>query len=129
MALSNFYLEDIMDLVGAMMFVLAGAELPVAYVELLEFDAAGELESALNEAFIKLLEFAHDRDLRANNQSLDREMRRELQRSLKKIAGLAEPSIGTDRTDGRSRHHDRTKGVARRVEASTNRLDAPVAVV
>lgn len=93
MALSYLDLEDIMDVVGAMMFVPAGAELPVAYVEGLKFDATGELESAMNEAFIKLLEFAHDDHLRATNLALDGEMRSELQRSLEKIAGLVEPSI------------------------------------
>src|SRR3954469_23654309 len=127
MALSNLHIEDIMDVVGAMMFVLAGAELPVAYVELLEFDATGELESTLDEGFFKLLEFAHDRDLRANNQSLDREMRLDLQRSLEKIADLVEPSMGTYRRGEPGRVYDRTSvGVARRVEASINAPDAPV---
>lgn len=93
MALSYLDLEDIMEVVGAIMFVLAGAELPVAYVEGLKFDATGELESAMNEAFIKLLEFAHDHDLRATNLALDGEMRSALQRSLEKIAALVEPSI------------------------------------
>ena len=97
-----------MDVVGAIMFVLAGAELPVAHVEDLEFDATGELESALNEAFIKLLEFSHDHHLRASNQSLDREMRSELQRSLKKIVDLVEPSMRTYRTDRGIRRYDRT---------------------
>ena len=110
MALSNLHLEDIMDVVGAIMFVLAGAELPVPYVEVLKFDATGELELALNEAFIKLLEFAHDHHLRARNQSLDREMRSELQRSLEKIADLVEPSMRTYRTDRGTRRYDRTNG-------------------
>jgi ribosome recycling factor len=124
MALSNSRLEDIRDVVGAIMFVLAGAELPVVYVEVLEFDAIGELESALNEAFIKLLEFAHDHHLRASNQSLDREMRSELQRSLEKIADLVEPSVRTYRTDRGTRRYDRTTGgdAARKVERlPTNR--------
>ena len=124
MTLSNSRLESIMDVVGAIMFVLAGAELPVAYVEGLEFDATGELESALNEAFIKLLEFAHDHHLRANHQSLDREMRSELQRSLEKIAGLVEPSVRTYRTDRGTRRYDRTNSgdATRRVERlPTNR--------
>lgn len=118
MALSNLHLEDIMDVVGAIMFVLAGAELSVAYVEVLEFDATGELESALNETFIKLLEFAHDHHLRASNQSLDREMRSELQRSLEKIANLVEASTRTYRTDRGTRRYDRTSGgdATRRVE-------------
>jgi hypothetical protein len=122
MALSNSRLEDIMDVVGAIMFVLAGAELPVVYVEVLEFDAIGELESALNEAFITLLEFAHDHHLRASNQSLDREMRSELQRSLEKIADLVEPSVRTYRTDRGTRRYDRTTGgdAARKVERLPN---------
>ena len=125
MALYNSHVEDIMGVVGAIMFVLADAELPVAYVEDLEFDATGELESALNEAFIKLLEFAHDHHLRASNQSLDREMRSELQRSLKKIVDLVEPSMRTYRTDRGTRRYDRTNNggdATRRVERlRTNR--------
>ena len=124
MALYNSHVEDIMGVVGAIMFVLADAELPVAYVEDLEFDATGELESALNEAFIKLLEFAHDHHLRASDEALDREMRSELQRSLKKIADLVEPSMRTYRTDRGTRRYDRTNGgdATRRVERlPTNR--------
>jgi hypothetical protein len=51
----------------------------------------------------------------------------ELQRSLEKIADLVEPSMRTYRTDEPSRLYDQTSGgVARRVEPSINRLDAPV---
>ena len=43
------------------------------------------LAAALNEAFIKLQEFAYDRDLRQSDPARDRAMRAELQGCLDRI--------------------------------------------
>jgi hypothetical protein len=71
-------LGDIKDVVGILMRVLDGGEVSPAELEDLVFDAEGELEAALSAAFIKLQEFAYDRDLRRNDPALDRVMRAEL---------------------------------------------------
>lgn len=82
--------QDIIDIVAALMSVGGGSELSVVEVETLTFDASGRLLAALNEAFIKLLEFAHDADRRARNPLLDRRMRAELGQCLDKIARLSD---------------------------------------
>ena len=51
----------------------------------LDFEAEGELAAAVNEAFIKLQEFAYDRDLRQSDPARDRAMRAELQACLARI--------------------------------------------
>ena len=91
--------QDIIDIVAALMSVNGGVELSVVEVEALTFDAGGELETALNEAFIKLLEFAHDADRRARNLLLDRRMRADLGRCLDKIARLSDAATEISRTD------------------------------
>jgi len=54
----------------------------------LEFEADGELVAALNEAYMHLLEFVHDRELRYADRSLDQRERSTLQESLNKILGI-----------------------------------------
>lgn len=56
----------------------------------LDFEAEGKLRAALNDAYIKLLEFAHDRDLRRTNPGLDTAERAALRDSLKKIVQLCD---------------------------------------
>ena len=77
--------RDIKDIVGVLMRVLDGGEVLPAELNDLEFEAEGELEAALNDAFIKLQEFAYDRDLRQSDPARDRAMRAELQGCLDRI--------------------------------------------
>ena len=46
-------------------------------VDDLAFEADGALETALNEAYVKLREFANDRSLRLNDRKVDQSMRAE----------------------------------------------------
>jgi hypothetical protein len=62
---------DIKEVVGALMRVLGGDEISHDEVEDLEFEATDDLLAALNDAYIKLLEFSFDRDARLSNQKLD----------------------------------------------------------
>jgi hypothetical protein len=75
----------IKEVVGVLMRVLGSGEVSREEVEDLEFEATGSLRAALNEAYIKLLEFAFDRDARLINSELDRAKRAALQESLNKI--------------------------------------------
>jgi len=56
--------RDVKDVIGVIMRVLDGAEISQDDVLDLEFEAEGQLLAALNDAYIKLLEFAHDREQR-----------------------------------------------------------------
>jgi hypothetical protein len=82
--------RDVKEMIGALMRVLDGGEILPDEVADLEFEGDGELLMALNEAFIKLLEFVHDRDLRLKNQAYDREARVQLQECLNKIVCLCD---------------------------------------
>src|SRR5438270_12713808 len=84
--------RDIKEVIGVLMHVLAGGEVSRGEVEDLAFEAEGALQAAVNEAYIKLLEFAYDRDARGNDGALDRKMRSALQQSLDEIVRLADPS-------------------------------------
>jgi hypothetical protein len=53
--------RDVKEVIGALMRVLGGDEISREEVEELAFEASGDLQAALNEAYIKLLEFAFDR--------------------------------------------------------------------
>ena len=77
--------HDIKELIGILMRVLGGEEVSEDEVLNLEFEADGDLIAVLNEAYIHLLEFVHDRDLRREDRSLDRRERSTLQESLNKI--------------------------------------------
>jgi hypothetical protein len=66
------------------MRVLDHAEITEAEVLDIGFEAEGEALAAVNDAYIKLLEFVHDRDLRL----VDPE-RALMQDALKKIARLS----------------------------------------
>jgi len=50
------------EVVGLLMRVLGGGEVSHKELDDLGFEADGELETALNEAYVKLREFANDRD-------------------------------------------------------------------
>ena len=85
-------MRDVKDVVGVMMQVLDGAEITQENILDLEFEADGELLTALNEAYIELLEFAHDRDRRRDDRELDQSARERLQAALDKIVRLSEPA-------------------------------------
>ena len=81
--------HDIKELIGILMRVLGGEEVSEDEVLNLEFEADGDLIAGLNEAYIHLLEFVHDRDLRREDRGLDQRERSTLQESLNKIVACA----------------------------------------
>ncbi len=90
--------RDVKEVIGVLMRVLDGQEIGQVDVEDLGFEGEGELQAALNAAYIKLLEFVHDRNVRRNDAAADRAMRESLQICLDQIvvacdrAARAEPS-------------------------------------
>ena len=78
-------MDDVKELVGTIMRVLDHAEISEAEVLDLGFEAGGEARPIVNDAYIKLLEFVHDRDLRAADPELDRRERALLEHALKQI--------------------------------------------
>jgi hypothetical protein len=81
-------MQDVKDLIGVIMRVLDHAEIAEAEVLDLQFEAEGELQVVLNDAYIKLLEFLHDRELRRADPDLDRTERAALQDALNRIIGV-----------------------------------------
>jgi len=81
-------MRDIKELIGIFMRVAADAEVTEAEVQDLDFDADGDLLIAVNAAYIGLLEFAYDRELRALDRDLDHRQRLALQQSLNDIVRL-----------------------------------------
>jgi len=79
---------DIKELIGTLMRFVGGAEISEDDLSNLEFEADGELMVALNVAYIQLLEFVHDRDLRLADRNVDAGERTALQGSLNKIVEL-----------------------------------------
>ena len=89
-------MQDIKDLIGTLMRALASDEITENEIIDLDFEADGQLRPALNDAYIKLLEFVHDRDLRRTDRNLDRKERAALQDSLNKIVDLCIPVYGQE---------------------------------
>ncbi|MBI3704554.1 MAG: hypothetical protein HY244_12090 [Rhizobiales bacterium] len=89
--------RDIKDIVGVLMRVLGGGEVSRDEVMELSFEADGELLAALNEAYIKLLEFAHDRESGGDNDEVFLRTRAVLQDCLDKILDVCdrEPARAT----------------------------------
>ena len=83
-------MRDVKELVGLLMRALDHAEIAEEEVLNLEFEADGELLSALNEAYIHLLEFVLDRDRRSSDRELDQKERKVLEDSLNKIVQLCD---------------------------------------
>jgi hypothetical protein len=83
-------MRDVKEMVGLLMSVLDYAEVAEQEVLDLEFEADGALLAALNEAYIHLLEFVHDRDLRSSDRELDQKARTILRDSLNKIVELCD---------------------------------------
>jgi hypothetical protein len=86
-------MRDVKELVGIIMRVLDQAEITEVEVLDLEFEADGELLDALNAAYINLLEFVHDRDMRRADPAVDRRERRDLQDSLNRIVQLSDARL------------------------------------
>jgi hypothetical protein len=82
--------RDIKEIIGALMCVLGGGELSQDELNDLGFEAEGELQTALNEAYIALMEFVCDRDMRVNDRELDRKARSALQGCLDKIVSICD---------------------------------------
>ena len=76
---------DVKEIVGVLMRILDGDEIPHDELMELSFEADGELQRVLNQAYIALLEFSHDRELRLRDPALDHEMRSRLQTCLDQI--------------------------------------------
>jgi hypothetical protein len=93
--LHNVMERDIKDVIGVLMCVLEGGEISHEELDDPAFEADGELETAVNEAYVKLREFANDRDVRLNDLKLDRNMRSELQECLDNIAKACDLANGT----------------------------------
>jgi hypothetical protein len=87
---------DVKEVVGALMRVLGGGEITRQEVEDLTFDATGDLQLALNAAYIQLLEFAYDCDARRDDRKLDNEMRLALQSALYEIVRLSDPAASSN---------------------------------
>ena len=83
-------MRDVKEMVGLLMRALDHAEITEEEVLNLEFEADGELLSALNEAYIHLLEFVLDRDRRSSDRELDQKERKVLEDSLNKIVQLCD---------------------------------------
>jgi hypothetical protein len=82
--------RDAKEVVGVLMHVLDGGEVSPDQLTELSFGADGKLQQALNEAYIKLMEFAYDRELRCVDRALDRGMRAALQIHLDRIVAAWE---------------------------------------
>ena len=83
-------MRDIKELIGVLMRVTNGGEVTEGEVLDLEFDADGELLTALNAAYITLLEFVHDRSARATDRALDHTQRAVLREKLSRIVALCD---------------------------------------
>jgi hypothetical protein len=78
--------RHVKEVIDVLMRVLGGEEITQSDVEDLGFEGEGDVQAALNAAYIELLEFVHDRDARQRDPALDRTMREGLQRHLDQIA-------------------------------------------
>ena len=83
-------MRDVKEVVGVLMRVLDGEEVTQAEVEELGFEGEGDVQAALHDAYIKLLEFAHDRDARQKDRAADQAMRERLQACLNRIVAACD---------------------------------------
>jgi hypothetical protein len=83
-------MRDVKEVIGVLMRVLDGGEVTQAEVEDLGFEGEGEVQAALNDAYIKLLQFVHDRDKRLSDDDADRAMRANLQACLDHIVAACD---------------------------------------
>ena len=90
--------RDVKDIVGVLMRVLDGGEVSQEQLAELSFEADGALRVAINEAYIKLMEFAFDLALRRPDPALDRAMRAALQRSAQERSGAVAARSAQERS-------------------------------
>jgi hypothetical protein len=83
-------MRDVKEVIGVLMRALDGEEITEAEVEDLGFEGEGEVQEALTDAYIKLLEFVHDRDARRNDPAAERAMRQSLQAHLDHIVAACD---------------------------------------
>jgi hypothetical protein len=81
---------DIKEIVGVLMRVLDGGEVEEDELADLAFEAEGELETALNAAYVQLGEFAAAADARREDPATDQQMREELQACLDEIVRICD---------------------------------------
>jgi hypothetical protein len=82
--------RDVKEIVGALMRVLDGGEVSESELADLGFEAEGELETAVNEAYVRLGEFAQALDIRLSDPDIDGRMRAELQTCLDAIVDICD---------------------------------------
>jgi hypothetical protein len=82
--------RDVKEVIGALMRVLDGAEIPESELADLGFEAEGELATAVDEACLRLGEFAEALDVRRSDPDADRRMRAELQICLDAIVDICD---------------------------------------
>jgi hypothetical protein len=82
--------RDVKEVVGLLMRVLGGEDITQVDVEDLGFEGEGDVQAALNDAYIKLLEFVQDRDARRSDRAADGAMREGLQRCLDRIVAACD---------------------------------------
>ena len=83
-------MRDVKELIGIIVRVLDHGEITEGEVVDLAFEADGELLDALNDAYIKLLEFVHDRASREHDADLDDRERASLRDAMNKIVKLSD---------------------------------------
>ena len=83
-------MRDVKEVIGVLMRVLDGEEITQADVEDLGFEGEGEVQAALNDAYLKLLKFVHDRDRRRRDAATHRAMRQRLQACLDNIVAACD---------------------------------------
>jgi hypothetical protein len=81
---------DIKEIVGVLMRVLDGGEVSESELADVSFEAQGELETALNAAYVQLGEFAVAVEVRRSDPERDRQMREELQACLDEIVRICD---------------------------------------
>jgi hypothetical protein len=79
--------RDVKEVVGVLMRILSGGKTSRAEIEDLAYEASGELKTAVNLAYIRLLEVGYDHDA---GHTINDKMRTELQAALDEIVRLAE---------------------------------------
>ena len=82
--------RDVKEVIGALMRVLDGAEISESELADLDFEAEGELATAVDEAYLRLGEFAEALDVRRSDPDTDRRMRAELQICLDAIVDICD---------------------------------------
>ena len=82
--------RDVKEVIGALMRVLDGAEISESELADLGFEAEGELATAVEEACLRLGEFAEALDVRRGDPDTDRRMRAELQTCLDAIVDICD---------------------------------------